>query len=501
MNLPRSFYNTTSLVGVLIAILSLLLIIFLFVLAVFFDMGSTYMGLFIYIVMPALLVLGLLLIPFGMWRAKRRAKRLGTELEGRWDVIDLNNSRHRNAMLVFSIGSLIFLALTSFGSYEAFHYTESDEFCGTLCHKVMEPEHVAHQHSEHANVKCTQCHVGPGADWYVRSKISGLYQVYSVMFNKFPRPIETPVHNLPPAELTCQQCHWTDKAYPDQLRQIKRYLADEDNSEWNISLQTPITYNPNSDGRSSGVHWHNNPNVKIEYAARGKNLQEIPWVRYINLATGDTILYIDEDDPFEDEDFAAAEIKSMGCIDCHNRPAHKYLVPQEFFDKSMTSGEIPKDLPEVKKAAMEVFYSETFDTKEDALQIFTDRLNEFYEDNYPEILAERKADVDKAVKGIMAGFNRNYFPYMQVKWDAYPDNIGHKEFEGCFRCHSGRHNSESGQTISRDCQLCHTIVRQGTAEDFEVAPYGGSLEFKHPVRLKGNWLEGSCTECHSFLYE
>jgi nitrate/TMAO reductase-like tetraheme cytochrome c subunit len=87
-----------------------------------------------------------------------------------WPIIDLNVTRYRNAIIIFSIGTLVLFFLSAMGSYEAFHYTESTEFCGTLCHEVMEPEYVAYQNSPHAKVACVDCHVGTGADWYVRSK-------------------------------------------------------------------------------------------------------------------------------------------------------------------------------------------------------------------------------------------------------------------------------------------------------------------------------------------
>lgn len=501
MKLPKSYYNSISFIGTIVAILSLLLIVFLFVVAVVLDKGGSYLGLFIYIVLPALMVIGLILIPLGMWLTARRVKRQGTDLKGQWNVLDLNNSRHRNAVLVFSFGTLIFLMLTSFGSYEAFHYTESNEFCGTLCHKVMEPEYTTYHNSEHAHVKCTECHVGPGADWYVRSKLSGLYQVYSVLTKKYPQPIETPIHNLRPARITCEQCHWPEKFYPNRLKVEKHYLADESNSQWDIHLRMLISSEHTAGGLNEGVHWHINPNVKIEYAPLDNKRESIPWVRYIDLLTGDTIIYVDSENPIDDSTFAAAEIRTMDCMDCHNRPSHKYLVPQEFFDRSMASGEIPRDLPEIKMKAMEIFYAETFETKEAAQQIFTEQINTFYEENYPEVFSGRKADIDKAIKGIMAGFNRNYFPYMKANWDAYPDHIGHMEYEGCFRCHNDRHTSPTGKVISKDCNLCHTILKQGPPEAPEVAPYDGALEFQHPVKLKGNWKEGSCSECHRYLYQ
>lgn len=157
-------------------------------------------------------------------------------IERKLPFIDLNRKDHRNAFLIFAAGTTIFLFISALGSYEAFHYTESTEFCGTLCHSVMNPEYTAYQNSAHAKVRCVECHVGTGADWYVKSKLSGLYQVYAVIANVYPKPIPTPIKNLRPARETCEECHWPQKFYSRQLRTEKHFLTDEKNSEWDISL-------------------------------------------------------------------------------------------------------------------------------------------------------------------------------------------------------------------------------------------------------------------------
>ncbi len=133
-----------------------------------------------------------------------------------------------------------FLLVSAVGSYEAFHYSESVTFCGTLCHKVMEPEHVAHKNSPHARVACVACHVGPGADWYVRSKLSGLYQVYAVLANVYPRPIPTPIKNLRPARAVCEQCHWPEQFYGHKQMMRTYYLPDKANTPLVIRLSMKV---------------------------------------------------------------------------------------------------------------------------------------------------------------------------------------------------------------------------------------------------------------------
>ena len=100
-----------------------------------------------------------------------------------------------------SFGTLVIVAT---GTYKAVELMESVEFCGTTCHKVMSPEYTTYLRSPHARVRCTQCHIGPGADWFVQSKLSGSWQLVSVALNLYPRPIPTPVHNLRPSRETCE---------------------------------------------------------------------------------------------------------------------------------------------------------------------------------------------------------------------------------------------------------------------------------------------------------
>jgi len=295
MKLPRTYYNPISLFGSILAAVTVLIIIFFMIAMTFFDTDDTgsYAGIFVYMVLPVFLIIGLILIPIGMSRRSKRIKREGEDSVVSKIVLDLSNQRHWNAVGLFILVTILFLMITGIGTYKAFHYTESNEFCGTLCHSVMEPEHVAYQESSHSRVTCVECHVGEGAQWYVKSKLSGLYQVYSVTFNKYPSPIETPVHSLRPARETCEECHWPEKFYSYNLRNEKNFLADSANTEWNTLLKMKIGSEHSAHGLVEGVHWHINSDVKVEYIASDKKREYLPWVRYVNKATGDTIVYND----------------------------------------------------------------------------------------------------------------------------------------------------------------------------------------------------------------
>jgi len=488
-----------SLIGTIIAAISLLFMAFLFAITFFFNQGSSYIGLFIYMVLPAFLIIGLLLIPIGMMLRIRKAKRQHEVLKKQWMTIDLNIREQRNALVIFTIGTIIFLFLSAIGSYEMFHYTESVQFCGTLCHTPMKPEYTAYQNSPHANVACVECHVGPGADWYVRSKLSGLYQVYSVTFNKFPRPISTPISNLRPARETCEECHWPEKFYSQKLVYEKHYLTDKENTEWNIQLKMKTAAENSAMGLKEGIHWHVNPNVKIEYLS-SNDRESIPWVRYINLATHDTTIFEDSENPLKEDDKDKLAMRTMDCMDCHNRPSHNYQVPTNFVDQEISAGNIPRSLPDIKKISMDLF-AQKFTNTDTALTIIDSTIRSYYTGNYPELASNNPDLIAQAVKGLQAGFNKNIFPEMNASWDAYPDHIGHMEFNGCFRCHNDTHATADGEKkISRDCNLCHDILLQGKDSSIEVAPFNSHLEFKHPVDIDQAWKEMPCSDCHRSMY-
>ncbi|MEI6575836.1 MAG: NapC/NirT family cytochrome c [Bacteroidota bacterium] len=501
MKLPSSTYNWITIVGFFLALTNLFFILLLFIITAIFNTGSSYLGLFIYILLPGFMVLGLLLIPIGMLFKMKRLKKGDPELRNKLPYIDLNDRTHRNAFKIFIFSTLIFLLLTSIGSYEAFHYTESVQFCGELCHKVMMPEHVAYQNSPHARVACVECHVGPGTDWYVRSKLSGLYQVYSVLRHLYPTPIETPLRNLRPARETCEKCHWPQKFYARSLRIQKSYLTDSANSEWNIMMQIKVGPEYSAKGLSEGIHWHINPDTKVEYMSENDKRENIFWVKYTNLKTGKVELFKDEENVAADSIVKKASTRTMDCIDCHNRPSHNYKSPPNYINNAMLAGTISKDIPMIKFCAMDILKN-PFNTYDSAMMMIDKGVNDYYKTNFPDYYAKNKPLITSAITGIKNAYNQNAFPSMKVTYDKYPNHIGHLESAGCFRCHNNRFKSESGKIISKDCNLCHTIVGQGKTGALQLASVRDSLEFQHPIPLKNNaWKTGLCSECHTYLYQ
>ena len=500
MKLPSSIKNWISITGAVLAIFNLASIISLALLNMIFNFGGSYIGIFIYIILPGFMVTGLILIPVGMrvYGKKIRAAEAKGEKKN-WPVLNFNNPETRNAATIFIFGTVFLLIISSVGSYEAFHYTESVEFCGKLCHKVMEPEYTTYHGSSHERVACVECHVGSGASWYVKSKLSGLYQVYSVLANKYPTPIPTPIANLRPAQETCEQCHWPEKFYDNKVKEKHSFLADETNTERIIRMQIKTSSKMTDNGYVAGIHQHINPNIKIEYKTTTPNRQVIPWVRFTNLKTGETEIFTDSESYLSAEQIDSLEIRVMDCLDCHNRPSHNYNAPQNFTDKLMIDGAIPKTLPEIKLIAMMALNQE-YPTKDSAFMAIRSQVTEYYESGYPDVLTERASEVELAINGIQEGYANNIFPEMKVTWKAYPNNIGHMESDGCYRCHNDRHSTSTGKLISKDCNLCHNILAQGTPDDMQYSESFQPLEFQHPIDIDQAWKTELCSTCHSALY-
>jgi hypothetical protein len=499
MKLKYSYRNWITIIGALIAIINLLLIIVLFIMSTVLGKNATYLGLFIYIILPGFLLLGLIMMPVGIMISRKRAAGIARDEKKRFPSVDLNNPKHRKAFIGFTIATVIILFLSTYGSFEAYHLTESVEFCGTLCHKVMEPEYTAYQNSSHANVACVECHVGSGTSWYVKSKLSGLHQVYAVATKTYPAPIETPLNDLRPARETCERCHWPQKFYSRKLQSKKHYLADSLNSEWDIVLQMKTGPEFSDLGFSEGIHWHINPDINIEYISENDKREVITYVKYTNKLTGTVEVFRNPDNEISDSTIAATLTRTMDCIDCHNRPSHNYNSPPVYFDKAMLTGEVSRDIPFIKRTAMGILRN-TFTDKDTALMQIRDGIINYYKSDFGDYFEENEAKIDKSVAALQKGYSQNTFAAMKVSYDKYPNHIGHLEVEGCFRCHNDVFTSENGKKITKDCNLCHTIIGQGKPDMMAYTNIRDTLEFQHPIDIGTSWKEANCSDCHRYLY-
>ncbi len=495
--LPRVVHNRVSYVGAAIAGLALILFVFLFVLHSLTGAAQApYAGLVIFIFLPAILIFGLALIPLGMVLEWRRVRRTGVRSMPRFPVLDLNDASQRNAVAIFAVGSILLLFLSTFGGFQAYEATESVSFCGRLCHSVMAPEYTTYVNSPHARVRCVDCHVGPGANWYVKSKLSGSYQVYAVLFDKYPRPIPVPITSLRPAQQTCEQCHWPKQFFGGQQKKLVHFLPDEKNTRWEISLLIKTGGGSPATGLAEGIHWHMNIANRVEYIATDPQQQQIPWVRITDVRTGKSTVYASTEDPLSAEQIAKATVHRMDCMDCHNRPTHIFRSPSYSVNLALETGAIDVSLPFIKKEGVELLAAK-YESKGAAEKAIADGLTKFYAEKYPEVAQKRANVIAQAVDELQRIYSENFFPYMKVRWDVYADNIGHLMYAGCYRCHDGTHQSADGKVIPKKCTTCHTIMAQGSPPNVAFATGPDGLEFQHPEDIGGVWQQMNCDQCHT----
>lgn len=496
-NPPRSplldlLKNPTSLVGLTVGLIGLICAVLLLGFDFLAGHENPYLGVVTFMVAPGLFLGGLAIAALGAIRMRRRLLRTGA-LARRLPVVDLNNSAHLKTLIVWLAVTVVLIGLSMIGAYRAYHFTESVAFCGKTCHKVMKPEHTAFLASPHANVTCTTCHIGPGADWFVKSKINGLRQVWNTAFDRFSRPIATPVHNLRPAKETCYTCHWPAKFFGSVLLDRTYFRGDEANSPWTLRMLVNVGGGDASHGRGQGIHWHMAVANKTEYIASDEKRLVIPWVRQTH-ADGTVTVYKSRDtnhtariaELARPEVLAQAGMRTMDCIDCHNRPTHQYHSPERSLNEAMAAGYIDPALPGIKARASELLTGE-YATETAALAAIESGLRATYSNSTPNV----EAAIEK-VKGI---FSQNFFPEMRVSWRAYPDHIGHMTSPGCFRCHDGQHASDDGKVIRRDCNICHTIIAQGPGRTPKSTDVNG-LKFEHPEDVGDRAETGRCDECH-----
>jgi len=482
---PGLSRNLISQAGLAISVVSLANLAFLIYIDATQKHGNPYIGILTWIVAPAILIFGFVLYMGGILLERRRRRLHGDEEMAEFPRIDLNVARTRRIAVFTAIGLLAFVTMSVVGSYQAFHYTESDAFCGTLCHQVMHPEYTAYKLSPHARVGCVGCHVGPGATWFVRSKLSGSYQVYSVLAKKYPQPIPSPVHSLRPARETCEQCHWPEKFFGAQLKVFDHYAYDETNSPRQVQMLIKTGGGSPSAGPVSGIHWHMNIANEMTYIATDRQRQQIPWVQMKERKTGKTTIFESEAAKLTPAQVATLPKRVVDCVDCHNRPTHVYTSPDRAVDRAISARQIDASLPFVKQQAVTVL-AKDYNTTADALRTIAAELPSYYQTNYADLFRTRKADIDRTVKEVQQIFTSTRFPEMRVDWRTHPDNVGHFTSMGCFRCHDDQHVSSDGKRISKDCQACHIVLKENQT----------NAQFEHPVDL-GDLRSVNCSDCHT----
>ncbi len=444
---------------------------------------NPYLGIFTYLVAPGFLITGLAMVFGGAWAQHRWAIK-HTSTPDRWRL-DFSNPAQRRRLVAFACGALGFIILSAFGSLQTYHYSESTQFCGQVCHEAMNPEWATYKRGVHARVDCVQCHVGSGTQWFIKAKLNGTHQLIAYTLDNYNRPIATPLKHLRPAQDICEKCHWPEKFAGNVEINFEHFLSDKKNTSYTARMLMHV--NKSQPGHPpGGIHWHVNENERVEYFATDEKRQDIPWMRVTNLKDGTSQVF--RTDAYKGEP-PADRIRVMDCMDCHNRPAHVFPTANEAVERSLTAGTLTTKLPNIKRVAVQAMTQKEITKDADAPRQIADFLSAKYND--PALAAELPAAIAEVQK-VFAG---SIFPGRKADWRIYPNNIGHKDWPGCFRCHDDKHKTAKGQKVrSSDCNSCHMILAQGKGGDLELLNAKG-MDFKHPSGELDPEL--TCADCHN----
>ena len=444
--------NPLSLAGVVIATTATVIWVFLLP-HLFGRETNAYFGIPEFLILPVFLAIGLILVPVGIILRRESRRRQGLPVT---DIpkLSLESPQLRRLLGFVAVASIVNVVIFSQWGYSAVNYMDTEQFCGLTCH-VMQPEYTGFLNSPHSHVACAECHIGPGASFFVKSKLAGVGQVFAVALNTYPRPIPTPVANLRPARETCEQCHSPARFSGDIFTVHTAYGTDEQNQPSSTVLLMKVG------GRtwrgSAGIHGvHMAANSKIEYTSTDGHRQTVPQVTY-TAPDGSVTVYNSTSAKATAADLARGEKRTMDCVDCHNRPTHVFLLPERAVDVAIGQGQISPGLPFIKKEAIAVLRQE-YPDRETATRAIATSIDQFYSTKYPEIFKNNAAAIKTATGAIQTIYLNNVFPDMKVTWGTYPNNLGHTDNPGCFRCHDGDHTSAKGQTIPNDCSTCHDLL-------------------------------------------
>ncbi|MCB2153774.1 NapC/NirT family cytochrome c [bacterium] len=487
---PPLSRNVISYFGYAVTTVVFIVLVVLVIYDLFYHHENPYNSVVTYLVLPGILTGGVGLVFFGIWREWRRRHKLEPDEYPTLPIVNLNQGWQRRRIFIGVVLFTLFFTLSAVGTYQAYHFTESPVFCGKVCHMVMEPEYTAYQYSPHARVTCVECHIGSGANWYVKSKMSGLRQVWAVATDTYHTPIETPVHNLRPARETCEHCHWPGKFSGSKEKEIWHFSPDQANTPMRYNMLLKVGGGEPEVGLGQGIHWHINENVEVKYWARDEDRLDIPYVEMTVSGSKPQIFRTDDcPDPLPE----GAELRTMDCIDCHNRPSHIYRSPRQLIDLSLSTGQLDPSLPYFKRFASDLL-ERKYESTDEALKTIETVLKKEYADHIQG--PRRKELVERNIKWLQELYQRNFFPEQGVDWREYPNHIGHFEWPGCYRCHDGNHKTRDDVAVSHECKNCHDFLDQAEGEAAYEEPVYTGGEFNHPRNLGDIWKGHNCTECH-----
>jgi hypothetical protein len=493
--LPKNFYNPLSLVGLVIAVFNIFFIVFLSVIETFSKRGHPYADLVIWLILPGLVLVGLILIVIGI-RRERRKELKGIPEEHRLLTIDFNDPVHRRTAVAVLTVFLLLSLLYAFAGYKTYEFTESDMFCARLCHTVHTAEDNSHSYSVHSEISCADCHVGSGAKYFLLYKLKGTRQLIDLLTGRYPRPIPTPVVDLRPSQDVCENCHGPQYRINQRLESRTYFLADKQNTRKTINLLMLMGRTAGMPDRPPKMHWHYSTTEEIVYAASDPKRSVIPWIKVKRL-DGKERIYRITGAEMTDAEAAKTGPRRMDCVDCHNRSGHPYNPPDVIVNALLSLKLVDPVLPGIKGLAVDALDAE-YASREDAWKGINSTIRDLYKKTYTAWSAEKEKAVSSSIAALQRSYDRNYDPAMKVSWKNFPSNQGHLFSPGCFRCHDGKHRSDDGTVLSRDCSLCHLLIEragEGDAGRADSAVFK-VMKYPHPVDIGGSWKEMLCHECH-----
>lgn len=493
---PHPVFNWMSLIGGGVAAMSATTMAFFFLVGLFTGDRGEYGALLL--LPPFLIALGGLGFFAGGWIREVRRQRRGEQSSffGRYVIDPWQFVRDTGPALILAglAGLTVVLLSAGAGSVAVVDYSSSNPFCGEVCHAVMEPEYVAYEHTAHARVDCVKCHVAPGAGGFLAAKLGGLRQLWGVTFGEVERPIPTPVQG-PISRKQCETCHASGR-YIGYTAVNHHYFVNGSEDE-PIQLAMVVKVGGGSTGllEGHGIHYHMQVAEKVEYVALDPQRQEIAWVRVTD-RDGTVREYASEAYELDEEERSRLPVREMQCIDCHSRPAHAFRSPVASINEALRGGKLPTDLPYLKEAGVRALDA-GYESREAAMEGIRTALESYYAEEDPDVLEEQSEELEQATEVLRGIYRRTIFPEMKADWRAHPDNLGHLESPGCFRCHSDEMLDAEGEPLFSDCVRCHAVVAQDDRAIATMADFESGRGFVHPE--DGSTFDEFtlCSDCHT----
>ena len=412
---------------------------------------------------------------------------------------------------------LIALAVLGVGGIVAWEYSNSNAFCTDACHAVHPEEPVAHAAAFHARVNCVECHMGRLSTLQLMAiKPTHINELWG-MIAGYERPTVT--HSLRPARESCEACHWPEARHDDTIRTKYRYGSDPKSTEGKTTLQMhtglgPALASGDKDitpqlrpggAIAKGIHWHIAQDV--EYVALDAQKQKIALVEIRGYDGKVKATYFDATAGVSRADAERMPRRRMDCIDCHNASGHPFTNPARLVDDAMEEGRIDRSLPSIKARSDAIIQQSAGiggPEKERAAK-FAQIIGGAAPKDVPEkAKAAEKKFADAMQQILMLTSFSGDIKGKPLTWKDFPNNVGHFDSPGCFRCHDGKHMTEKGEAVRLQCTLCHALPQvereNGQRSVASTVAPGmtppGSHEAPNWMHDHRSKIDDSCAMCH-----